>query len=166
MGEKKMTTIEITLLIYSVFMTLLYIFSKFGKDKGFMAIVDEVKSDLKTTIDKTSDLIIKSKDIIFNEQVTNAIKEFILIVEEKNKLAKDKGEMFLKGDEKKLEVIRRITDWVSNLTGSTENAVDFIETNKSKIDRIINDYVAFANKMEGKNTLSEAEKLIEGQLNK
>jgi hypothetical protein len=166
MGEKKMTTIEITLLIYSVFITLLYIISKLGKDKGFMAVVNEVKSDLKTTIDKTSDLIIKSKDIIFNEQVTNAIKEFILIVEEKNKLAKDKGEMYLKGDEKKLEVIKQITDWVSNLTGSTENAVNFIEANKSKIDRIINDYVAFANKMEGKKSLSQAEKLIEEQLNK
>ena len=51
-----------------------------------------------------------------------------------------------------------------NLTGSAELGVSFIEDNKSKIDIVINDFIAFSNKMEGKDTLSEAEKLIEAKI--
>jgi len=55
---------------------------------------------------------------------------------------------------------------VSNITGSTEKAVEFVETNQSKIEAIINDYISFSNKMQGRATLSEAEKLIQEQLKK
>ena len=48
-----------------------------------------------------------------------------MIVEEKNQIAKNKGEAFLAGDEKKLAVISRFSEWVSNVTGSTEKAVEF-----------------------------------------
>ncbi|MDD4184247.1 MAG: hypothetical protein PHI01_02370 [Candidatus Izemoplasmatales bacterium] len=43
--------------------------------------------------------------------------------------------------------------------------MSFVEDNQSKIEAIINDYVAFSNKMQGRATLSEAEKIIQEQLN-
>lgn len=89
-----------------------------------------------------------------------------MIVEEKNRLAKAKGEAFLSGEEKKHEVISRLSEWISNVTGSVESAIDFVESNQNKIESIINDYVSFSNKMEGKRSLSEAEKIIQEQLNK
>jgi hypothetical protein len=55
---------------------------------------------------------------------------------------------------------------VSNLTGSTEKAVEFVETNQSKIEAIIDDYISFSNKMQGRATLSAAEKIIQEQLKK
>ena len=103
---------------------------------------------------------------MFDESVQKAIKEFILIVEEKNKLARDKGEAFLSGDDKKKAVLSRLSEWVSNVTGSVENAVNFVESNQSRIDSVIEDYISFSNKMEGKATLSEAEKIIQEQLKK
>lgn len=89
-----------------------------------------------------------------------------MIVEEKNRLAKDKGEVYLVGDEKKLAVVSRLSEWISNLTGSTEKAVEFVETNQSKIEAIIDDYISFSNKMQGRATLSAAEKIIQEQLKK
>jgi hypothetical protein len=118
------------------------------------------------TAGNVAELVAKAKDIVFDESVQKAIKEFILIVEEKNMIAKAKGEAFLSGNEKKKAVVSRISEWVSNLTGSVEKAVDFIDTNKLKIDTIIEEYVSFSNKMEGKATLSEAEKIIREQLYK
>lgn len=88
-----------------------------------------------------------------------------MIVEEKNQLAKTKGKTYLAGDDKKLAVISRLSEWVSNITGSTEKVVKFVETIQSKIEAIINDYVSFSNKMQGKETLSEAEKIISEKLN-
>jgi len=82
----------------------------------------------------------------------------------KNRLAKGKGEAYLIGDDKKLDVISRLSEWVSNLTGSTEKAVTFAETNQSKIEAIIDDYISFSNKMQGRATLSAAEKIIQEQL--
>ena len=137
-----------------------------GKDQSISEIILEVKQDLKNTAENVSELVSKAKDIVFDESVQKAIKEFIMIVEEKNKLAKEKGEAYLAGDEKKLAVISRLSEWVSNLTGSTEKAVEFVETNQSKIEAIINDYISFSNKMQGRATLSEAEKLIQEQLKK
>ena len=81
-------------------------------------------------------------------------------------MAKEKGEAFLAGDDKKLAVLQRLSEWVSNITGSTEKAVEFVESNQSKIESIIDDYISFSNKMQGKETLSEAEKIIKQQLNK
>jgi hypothetical protein len=129
-------------------------------------VIKEVKKDLKITADNVTDLVIKAKDIVFDASVQKAIKEFILIVEEKNQLAKVKGEAFLTGDDKKIAVVSRLSEWVSNITGSTEKAVEFVETNQSKIEAIINDYISFSNKMQGRATLSEAEKLIQEQLKK
>jgi len=137
-----------------------------GKDQSISEIIKEVKQDLKNTAENVSELVSKAKDIVFDESVQKAIKEFIMIVEEKNKLAKEKGEAYLAGDEKKLAVISRLSEWVSNLTGSTEKAVEFVETNQSKIEAIIDDYISFSNKMQGKATLSAAEKLIQEQLKK
>ncbi|MDD3473882.1 MAG: hypothetical protein PHS86_13955 [Syntrophaceae bacterium] len=161
-----MTTLEIILLITSLLLLALYVTSKMGKEQPLSEIIKEVKKDLKNTADNVTDLVIKAKDIVFDASVQKAIKEFILIVEEKNRLAKDKGEAFLSGDEKKLAVVSRLSEWVSNITGSTEKAVEFVETNQSKIDAIINDYISFSNKMQGRATLSEAEKLIQDQLKK
>lgn len=48
--------------------------------------------------------------------------------------------------------------------GSTDKALQFIDSNQSKIEYIIDEYVSFSNKMQGKNTLTEAEKLIQEQL--
>lgn len=118
------------------------------------------------TTNNVTELVVKAKDIVFDEQVQKAIKEFIMIVEEKNNIAKVKGETYLSGDEKKLAVVSRITEWVGNLTCSIDNAVDFVEKNQRKIESIIDEYVSFSNKMEGKATLSEAEKIIQQQLNK
>ena len=137
-----------------------------GKDQSISEIIKEVKQDLKNSAENVSELVSKAKDIVFDESVQKAIKEFIMIVEEKNKLAKEKGEAYLAGDEKKLAVISRLSEWVSNLTGSTEKAVEFVETNQSKIEDIIDDYISFSNKMQGKATLSAAEKLIQEQLKK
>ncbi len=161
-----MTTLEIILLITSLLLLALYVTSKMGKDQPLSEVIKEVKKDLKNTADNVTDLVIKAKDIIFDASVQKAIKEFILIVEEKNRLAKDKGEAFLSGDDKKLAVVSRLSEWVSNITGSTEKAVEFVETNQSKIEAIINDYISFSNKMQGRATLSEAEKLIQEQLKK
>jgi len=111
-------------------------------------------------------MVSKAKDIVFDESVQKTIKEFIMIVEEKNRLAKEKGEAYLVGDDKKLAVVSRLSEWVSNLTGSTEKAVTFVETNQSKIEAIIDDYISFSNKMQGRATLSAAEKIIQEQLKK
>jgi hypothetical protein len=137
-----------------------------GKNQSLNEIIKEVKQDLKETAENVYDLVSKAKDVIFDESIQKTIKEFIMIVEEKNQLAKTKGETYLNGDDKKLAVISRLSEWVSNITGSTEKAVEFVETNQSKIEAIINDYVSFSNKMQGKETLSEAEKIIKEQLNK
>ena len=161
-----MTTLEIVLAIICFGLLALYLTSKMGKDRKFEEIVNEVKEDLKQTASNVSDLVSKARTIVFDESVQKAIKEFIMIVEEKNRLAKQKGEAFLSGDEKKKAVVTRISEWVGNLTGSTENAIRFIEDNQSKIELIIDDYVSFTNKMQGKNTLSDAEKLIQDQLKK
>lgn len=161
-----MTTLEIVLLITSLLLLALYITSKIGKDQSFTDVIKEVKEDLKNTAENVSELVIKAKDIVFDESIQKTIKEFIMIVEEKNRLAIDKGEAYLGGDDKKKAVISRLSEWISNLTGSTEKAINFVETNQSKIESIINDYVSFSNKMQGKATLSEAEKIIQQQLNK
>ena len=161
-----MTTLEIILLVTSLLLLALYVTSKMGKDQPLSDVIKEVKKDLKNTADNVTDLVLKAKDIVFDASVQKAIKEFILIVEEKNRLAKDKGEAFLSGDDKKLAVVSRLSEWVSNITGSTEKAVEFVETNQSKIEAIINDYISFSNKMQGRATLSEAEKLIQDQLKK
>lgn len=160
-----MTTLEIVLLITSLLLLALYITSKIGRDQSFTDVIKEVKEDLKNTAENVSELVIKAKDIVFDESIQKTIKEFIMIVEEKNRLAIDKGESYLAGDDKKKAVISRLSEWVSNLTGSTEKAISFVETNQSKIESIINDYVSFSNKMQGKATLSEAEKIIQQQLN-
>ena len=161
-----MTILEIVLSATSIILALLYITSKFGKDKRLADIIKEVKEDLHQTAINVTDLVIKAKDIVFDDSVQKAIKEFIMIVEEKNRIAKAKGEAFLSGDEKKKAVISRISEWISNVTGSTEKALQFIDSNQSKIEFIIDEYVSFSNKMQGKNTLSEAEKLIQEQLKK
>lgn len=161
-----MTTLDIILLVALIAVLALYITSKLGKDKDLNEVIKEVKSDLIKTTINVAELVSKAKNIVFDESVQKAIKEFILIVEEKNKLAQDKGEAFLSGDDKKQAVLSRLGEWVSNVTGSVENAVNFVETNQSRIDSVIEDYISFSNKMEGKATLSEAEKLIQKQLNK
>ena len=161
-----MTTLEIVLLITSVLLLALYVTSKMGKDQPLSEVIKEVKKDLKNTADNVTELVIKAKDIVFDASVQKVIKEFILIVEEKNRLAKDKGEAFLSGDDKKLAVVSRLSEWISNLTGSTEKAVEFVETNQSKIEAIIDDYISFSNKMQGRATLSAAEKIIQKQLKK
>ena len=161
-----MTTLEIILLITTLLLIALYVTSKLKKDQPFSEVIKEVKSDLVRTAENVSELVLKAKDIIFDESVQKAIKEFIMIVEEKNRLAKEKGEAFLAGDEKKRAVVSRLSEWVSNLTGSTEKAVTFVETNQAKIESIIDDYISFSNKMQGRASLSEAEKIIQEQLNK
>ena len=160
-----MTTLEIILLLALLTVIALYITSKLEKDKNLSEVIKEVRSDLVKTSENVADLVSKAKNIVFDESVQKAIKEFILIVEEKNKLSHAKGEAFLSGDEKKKAVLLRLSEWVSNVTGSVENAVNFVETNQSRIDSVIEDYISFSNKMEGKETLSAAEKIIVGKLN-
>ncbi|MFA5130252.1 MAG: hypothetical protein WC477_05060 [Patescibacteria group bacterium] len=161
-----MTTLEIILLITSLLLLALYVTSKMGKDQSFTEVIKEVKEDLTRTAENVSDLVQKAKDIVFDESIQKTLKEFIMIVEEKNRLAKDKGEAFLAGDEKKKAVISRLSEWVSNLTGSTEKAITFVETNQAKIESIIDEYVSFSNKMQGRASLSEAEKIIQEELKK
>jgi len=161
-----MTTLEIILLVISLLLLALYVTSKLGKNQYLNEVIKEVKLDLKNTVDNVYDLVSKATDIVFDDRVQKTIKEFIMIVEEKNQIAIHKGESFLAGDEKKLAVISRFSEWISNITGSTEKAVEFIENNQSKIESIIDDYVSFSNKMQGKETLSEAEKIIAEKLKK
>ncbi len=161
-----MTTLEIVLLIASLLLLALYVTSKMSKDQSLSDVIKEVKQDLKNTAENVSELVTKAKEVVFDESVQKTIKEFIMIVEEKNRLAKEKGEAYLIGDDKKLAVVSRLSEWVSNLTGSTEKAVEFVETNQSKIEAIIDDYISFSNKMQGRATLSAAEKIIQEQLKK
>jgi hypothetical protein len=56
--------------------------------------------------------------------------------------------------------------WISNLTGSTDKGLEFIDFNQSNIEYIIHEYISFSNKMQGKKTLSDEEKLIQEQLKK
>jgi hypothetical protein len=161
-----MTILEIILSITSFLLLVLYVTSKFGSGQKLEDIVTEVKEDLKQTATNVADLVIKAKEIVFDESVQKAVKEFIMIVEEKNRIAKAKGEAFLSGDEKKKAVLSRISEWISNLTGSSDKALEFIDSNQSKIEYIIDEYISFSNKMQGKNTLSDAEKLIQEQLKK
>ena len=161
-----MTTLEIILLIASLLLLALYVTSKMGKDQSLSEVIKEVKQDLKNTAENVSELVTRAKEVVFDESVQKIIKEFIMIVEEKNRLAKEKGEAYLIGDDKKLAVVSRLSEWVSNLTGSTEKAVEFVETNQSKIEAIIDDYISFSNKMQGRATLSAAEKIIQEQLKK
>ena len=91
---------------------------------------------------------------------------FVFTVILKNRLAKGKGEAYLIGDDKKLAVVSRLSEWISNLTGSTEKAVEFEETNQSKNEAIIDDYISFSNKIQRRATLSATEKNIQEQLKK
>ena len=159
-----MTILEIILLILNIVLASLYITSKLKDNKNLASIVKEVKEDIKLSSEAVSDLVSKAKDIVFDETVQKTIKEFIMIVEEKNQLAKSKGETYLTGDDKKHAVIGRLSEWVSNLTGSTERAVHFVEDNQSKIESIIDEYISFSNKMHGKSSLSEAERIIAEKL--
>jgi len=159
-----MTILEIILLILNIALASLYITSKLKDNKNLASIVKEVKEDIKLSSEAVSDLVSKAKDIVFDETVQKTIKEFIMIVEEKNQLAKSKGETHLTGDDKKHAVIGRLSEWVSNLTGSTERAVHFVEYNQSKIESIIDEYISFSNKMHGKSSLSEAERIIAEKL--
>lgn len=64
-----------------------------------------------------------------------------MIVEEKNRIAKAKGEVYLTCDDKKKAVESRLFEWFSNVTGSIDKGLEFIEENQNKIENIINDYV-------------------------
>ena len=161
-----MTTIETILIVTNVLTLILYFTSHFKESGNLSTVIKEVKEDIKNSSEVVADLVTKATDIVFDETVQKTIKEFIMIVEEKNQIAKQKGEIFLGGDEKKQAVIQRLSEWVSNLTGSTEKAIGFVEDNQSKIESIIDDYISFSNKMHGKSTLSEAEKIIADKLNK
>jgi len=158
------TTLEIVLIVINLALLALYITSKFKDNKSLSEVIKEVKDDIKQSSEVVSELISKAKDIVFDETVQKTIKEFIMIVEEKSQLAKTKGEAYLNGDDKKHAVIGRLGEWVSNLTGSTENAIHFVEDNQSKIEAIIDDYISFSNKMHGRSTLSEAERIISEKL--
>jgi len=159
-----MTTLNLVLIVIIIFLVILYLTSKFREGSNLSTVIKEVKEDLKQSTEVVTELVSKAKDIIFDETVQKTIKEFIMIVEEKNQIAITKGEMFLAGDEKKHAVIQRLGEWVSNLTGSTERAIGFVEDNQSKIESIIDDYISFSNKMHGKSTLSAAEKIIADKL--
>jgi len=159
-----MTTLETILIVTNVLTLILYLTSKFKESGNLSTVIKEVKEDLKNTAENVYDLVIKATDIVFDESVQKTIKEFIMIVEEKNQIAKNKGEAFLAGDEKKLAVISRFSEWVGNVTGSTEKAVEFVENNQSRIESIIDDYISFSNKMQGRESLSEAEKIIAEKL--
>jgi len=78
-----MTTLEIILLIATLLLLALYVTSKMGKDQSLSDVIKEVKQDLKNTAENVSDLVVKAKDIVFDENVQKTIKEFIMIVEEK-----------------------------------------------------------------------------------
>jgi len=159
-----MTTLDLVLVLIIIFLVILYLTSKFKEGTSLQAVIKEVKDDLKQSTEVVTELVSKAKDIIFDETVQKTIKEFIMIIEEKNQIAIAKGEIFLAGDEKKHAVIQRLSEWVSNLTGSTERAIGFVEDNQSKIESIIDDYISFSNKMHGKSTLSQAEKIIADKL--
>ena len=76
------------------------------------------------------------------------------------------GDVLFTGEDKKLAVASRLSEWVSNLTSSTEKAVTYAENNQAKIDAIINDYISFSNMIKVRPTLSEEEKPIQKQLRK
>lgn len=160
-----MTTLEIVLASLLIFMILLYGLSKYSKEKDLNEIIKEVKRDFNLTANTIGNIANKATDILFDDAVQKAIKEFIMIVEEMNVIAKAKGQTYLSSEQKKLNVISRLGEWLSNVTGSVDKAVDFVETHQSRIEATIEDYVSFSNKMVGKDTLSEAEKIIQEQLN-
>ena len=104
-----MTILEIILLILNIALASLYITSKLKDNKNLASIVKEVKEDIKLSSETVADLVSKAKDIVFDETVQKTIKELIMIVEEKNQLAKSKGETYLSGDDKKHAVIGRLS---------------------------------------------------------
>lgn len=160
-----MTTLEILSLIINIVLVSLYATSKLKDNSSLANVVKEVKEDIKLSSRTVSDLVSKAKDVVFDESIQKTIKEFMMIVEEKNQLAKLKGEAFMSGDDKKHAVIGRLGEWVSNLTGSTDKAIHFVEDNQGKIESIIDEYITFSNKMHGKSTLSESERIIAEKLN-
>lgn len=161
-----MTTREIVLLIFVFVLAVLYASSKLGKDKDLKAIIKDVRQDVSDASKVLGNLTTKAATILFDDSVQKAIKEFIMIVEEKNVIAKSKGQTYLSGEQKKSAVISRLAEWLSNVTGSVDKAVEFVECHQGRIECIIEDYVSFSNKMAGKDTLSEAEKIIQQQLNR
>lgn len=161
-----MTTLEILLVMVSLVAIGLYFGSKFKTNDSLENVVKDIKKDIKASSDVLSSLAVKAKEIIFDESIQKVIKEFIMIVEEKNIIAKEKGERLLSGEDKKKAVVLRLSEYVANIVGEVDEAVSFIENNQVKIDSIINDYVSFSNKMQGRSSLSEAEIIISNKLNK
>jgi len=95
-----MTTLETILIVTNVLTLILYFTSKFKESGNLSTVIKEVKEDIRNSSEVVADLVTKATDIVFDETVQKTIKEFIMIVEEKNQIAKQKGEIFLAGDEK------------------------------------------------------------------
>ena len=94
-----MTTIETILIVTNVLTLILYFTSKFKESGNLSTVIKEVKEDIKNSSEVVADLVTKATGIVFDETVQKTIKEFIMIVEEKNQIAQQKGEIFLAGDE-------------------------------------------------------------------
>ncbi len=146
-----MTTLEIILLTMLIFVTALYVYSKFWKGKTLKTLVDDVIEDSKGTLNEIGNAVVKVKDIILDKNFRDAIKKFVLEIEEKNIILKENNELFLTGEEKKKEVFNKIRLWILNLTGSTVNALDFVDENENKINLLIEEYVEFMNIIKDKH---------------
>lgn len=151
-----MSTLDIILMIVIVFLILLYLSSKFSKNKTFSEVAKEIKEDVKTTVDNLQ----KAKSIIkasgLDDLIGAVIKKYILSVEKDNGRKKENGESYLSGSEKKQLVITQLTDWVESIFESYEDAENYVSQNLKKIDDKIEDYISFNNEMINKikNTYS------------
>ncbi|NLD25843.1 MAG: hypothetical protein GX661_00620, partial [Acholeplasmataceae bacterium] len=137
------------------FLLLLYLTSKTKKNKTFSEMVQDVKNDLKTTLENAREIVGNIRLIKPDELIIKMIKELILNVEEENNQKKSNGQPYLSGAEKKQTVINKVRTWLERFWGSQEEADNFLTTNIAKIEETIEDYVGFTNQMLKKTTKTE-----------
>ena len=143
-----MNRIEIISGILLVLTVVIYLFSIFKKSKTFKTITHVIKKDIKSL----SKIITNP---VFDQLVVKFVKELIFLVEEKNQLAKQIGSTVLTGIEKKNTVISKLTELISGITGSLDTATSYVSNHQNQLETLIDDYVAFSNKMKQTDELNK-----------
>jgi hypothetical protein len=147
-----MSTLEIILSAVTGFMLILYITSKIRGNSSLSELISDVKDDLTVTAANIKTLVNEASSIVLNDNIVSIIKEFVMIVEQNNSISKSAGGVILTGEEKKEAVLERLSSYLKSITGSSSDASTFLNENEDKLNEIIDDYVSFANIMNGKLT--------------
>lgn len=147
-----MSTLEIILSAVTGFLLILYITSKIRGNSSLSELISDVKDDLTATAANIKTLVNEASSIVLNDNIVSIIKEFVMIVEQNNSISKSAGGVILTGEEKKEAVLERLSSYLKSITGSSSDASTFLNENEDKLNEIIDDYVSFANIMNGKLT--------------